>query len=95
MSNPIVRFIQGIFGTNQDWWVEIQTSVPRCTYYFGPFATESEAVVAKTGYIEDLEQERAQNIQAAVLKCRTPQQLTISEDTEEFRGGLPSAVLSS
>lgn len=95
MSNPVFRLIKGIFGVSQDWWVEIKTSSPRCTYYFGPFEAEQEAVEAKHGYIEDLEQEGAQDIQAAVMQCSKPQQLTISEDSEEFRGGLPSPVLSS
>lgn len=95
MSNPIVRFFKGLFVAEQDWWVEIKTSSPRCTYYFGPFKSEVEAASAKFGYIEDLEQEGAQNIVSSVMQCSTPQQLTIAEDSDEFRGGIPSAAFSS
>jgi len=28
-------------------WVEIVTDNPHCTYYFGPFFNEKEAMVAK------------------------------------------------
>ena len=64
----------------QAWWVEINTERPRCTYYFGPFASAGEADEAKAGYIEDLEGESAQGIQVAIKRCK-PAQMTI--DYEE------------
>lgn len=65
----------GIFA--KSWWVEISTTQPRCIYYFGPFDTETEASQAKAGYVEDLEQEGAQDIQATVMNCQEPEELTI------------------
>ncbi|WP_250125115.1 DUF1816 domain-containing protein [Chroococcidiopsis sp. CCMEE 29] len=66
----------------QAWWVEIATQSPRCTYYFGPFLSSKEAHAAKTGYIEDLEQEGAQGILVNV-KRRKPNNLTIFDDMGE------------
>ena len=64
------------------WWVEIVTETPRCTYYFGPFASKKEAEAAKVGYIEDLELEGAQGLAYAVKRCK-PVDLTVYEDLEE------------
>lgn len=61
------------------WWVEIVTQNPRCTYYFGPFLSVKEANAAKAGYIEDLEQEGAQEITVAVKRCK-PKSLTVADD---------------
>jgi hypothetical protein len=61
------------------WWVEIVTLTPICTYYFGPFITESEAEIEKYGYIEDLENEGALGITVKVKRCK-PEILTICED---------------
>lgn len=61
------------------WWVEVVTATPRCTYYFGPFLTASEAAAAKVGYIEDLESEGAQGIKVVVKRCK-PENLTIADD---------------
>ena len=58
------------------WWVEINTSTPRCTYYFGPFDSQKEARIARGGYVEDLYQERARDIVAQVKWCQ-PKVLTI------------------
>lgn len=57
------------------WWVEINTTVPRCTYYFGPFDTQNEARLSRTGYVEDLYQEEARDIVALVKQCQ-PDMLT-------------------
>jgi Domain of unknown function (DUF1816) len=62
------------------WWVEIATTTPRCTYYFGPFECESSAHTAQIGYIEDLENEGAQGIAVRVQECQ-PQQLTIDPES--------------
>jgi len=58
------------------WWVIIQTQKPTCTYYFGPFESRTEAAMAQTGYIEDLEEEEAENIQAQIQQL-SPQKLTL------------------
>jgi Domain of unknown function (DUF1816) len=63
----------------QAWWVEITTDLPRCTYYFGPFATAVEADEAKTGYVEDLEGESAQGIRIVIKRCK-PVQMTIDHE---------------
>ncbi len=60
----------------QAWWVEILTTQPQCTYYFGPFASINEASIAMPGYVEDLENELAQDIQTYIKRCK-PSILTI------------------
>lgn len=57
------------------WWVEVKTSFPTCTYFFGPFLSQGEAEVALPGYVEDLESEQAQNIVTDIQRCQ-PTQLT-------------------
>jgi hypothetical protein len=64
------------------WWVEIGTQNPRCTYYFGPFLTATDAKTAIKGYVEDLEQEGAQGIAINVKRFR-PNALTIADDLGE------------
>ena len=64
------------------WWIEVFTAQPNCTYYFGPFADLQEAQGAMPGYVEDLESESAQGIQAQVKLCK-PNQLTIDHDIQE------------
>ena len=66
----------------QAWWIEISTAQPKCTYYFGPFVDEKEAESAMKGYVEDLESESAQGIQAVVKRCK-PERLTIDHDMGE------------
>ncbi|NCJ04950.1 DUF1816 domain-containing protein [Synechococcales cyanobacterium C] len=58
------------------WWVEVATTMPRCTYYFGPFDSQTEAQTAQSDYVQDLEQEGAQDIKAQVKWCK-PQKLTV------------------
>lgn len=62
------------------WWVKITTAQPRCIYYFGPFDSEVEAMQAKPGYITDLQQEGAQDIQYSLQQSEEPQELTIELD---------------
>ena len=64
----------------KSWWLEIQTTNPQCTYYFGPFETFLEASSLQAGYLEDLRQEQAQVITAKIKQCQ-PQQLTICEQS--------------
>ncbi len=61
------------------WWIEVSTSQPKCLYYFGPFANSKEAERLMTGYVEDLEGEYAQGIQAKIRRCK-PDTLTIEGD---------------
>lgn len=77
----------------QAWWVEVATEAPRCTYYFGPFASASEAEAAKGGYVADLAQENAQNIRAVSKRCK-PVSLTIEHETEAGRSK-PTSLISS
>ena len=67
------------------YWVEIETKIPHCNYYFGPFSTQAEAINAKTGYLEDLTVEGAQEIKVEIKRCK-PAILTIFDEAgEEFR----------
>ena len=65
-------------------WVEIVTTAPRCTYYFGPFLSRGEAEMAHRGYLEDLQGENAQGIVVTIKRCK-PQDLTIFEQSREER----------
>jgi Domain of unknown function (DUF1816) len=65
----------------QAWWVEVLTTQPRCTYYFGPFGGVESANLAVSGYIEDLEGEAAQGIKTQVKRCH-PDRLTVEHDLE-------------
>jgi hypothetical protein len=65
-------------------WIEIVTDSPRCTYYCGPFMSESEAHAAKTGYIEDLETEGTKGLSVMVKRCK-PEKLTIYDDSLDFK----------
>jgi Domain of unknown function (DUF1816) len=81
----IERVKQVFFGRRveqaSDWWIEIITNQPRCTYYFGPFQTHDEAKTAYPGYVEDLDGEGAQGITIVIKRCQ-PTELTICEDEE-------------
>lgn len=62
------------------WWVEITTKQPRCLYYFGPFDSPEEAQIHQGGYVEDLQEEGAQEITIKIKQCQ-PQILT--QDLDE------------
>jgi hypothetical protein len=66
----------------QAWWIEVSTTQPRCTYYFGPFADAKEAELSLQGHLADLESEYAQGIQVQVKRCK-PERLTIDHDMGE------------
>jgi hypothetical protein len=57
-------------------WAEVSTESPRCTYYFGPFSSVTEAEEAQTGFIEDIKEEGAKGIAVAIKRCN-PDELTI------------------
>ena len=61
------------------WWVEIKTRSPECTYYFGPFFTSGEAQKALPGYVQDLEAENAEGIEAIVKRCK-PSNVTVYKE---------------
>ena len=76
------KFLQLLDFLGLAFWVEIGTTVPRCTYYFGPFISKAEAIGTKDGYLEDLLEEGAQGIQVQVKRCK-PKNLTIFEEGAE------------
>ncbi|MDJ0707647.1 MAG: DUF1816 domain-containing protein [Leptolyngbyaceae cyanobacterium MO_188.B28] len=57
------------------WWIKVHTSVPSCTYYFGPFDSEAEAKRLQVGYVEDLLEENAKGIDVEIKQCH-PETLT-------------------
>ncbi|PZO55875.1 MAG: hypothetical protein DCF15_09745 [Phormidesmis priestleyi] len=72
------NFFSSLFGLfSNPSWVKITTAEPNCIYYFGPFDTQREAAQAKAGYIEDLQQEGAQQIQSMIEQIAEPKELTI------------------
>lgn len=58
------------------WWIEILTSKPACLYYFGPFDSCWQAKYYKPGYIQDLEQEKAEMVNIQIKQCQ-PKELTV------------------
>ena len=62
--------------SKQPWWVKICTEAPAYTYFFGPFDSKTEAVMAQFSYVQDLEDEGAQNIKVEIGQF-SPEQLTI------------------
>jgi len=78
-KNSLQDFLTGILQKlGWAWWVQIQTTQPECTYYFGPFMTETEAKNHTAGYTEDLEKEGAKGIKIQVRRCNPhPDHLTI------------------
>jgi hypothetical protein len=66
---------------NLPWWVVIQTTKPRCRYYFGPFDSAQEAKSNQTGYVEDLTEEGAEGISVQIQQCQ-PEELTIDEEED-------------
>lgn len=77
MKNVFSWIFEAVFGSGKAWWVEVKTQEPACTYYFGPFDISEEAELAKKGYVEDLEQEGAKQVQATVTYCKPPEELTV------------------
>lgn len=77
LSQPTSQFLES-------WWVEISTQSPHCDYYFGPFASHSEAVRAQPGYVEDLGREGSEVLALSVL-CRCPPEVLTVEYPEMVR----------
>ena len=62
------------------YWLKITTKVPKCTYYFGPFDSSSEAKGLQAGYIDDLIAENAQGIHLELEQHSQPEDLTVCEN---------------
>ncbi|MBE9179060.1 DUF1816 domain-containing protein [Oculatella sp. LEGE 06141] len=86
----LFQSIKGIFGSiftlpskeeGFAWWVEIITTNPSCTYFFGPFDSAEEAKTYQSGYVEDLTSEGANVFTPQVRWCK-PEQLTIYTEKE-------------
>jgi hypothetical protein len=78
------------------YWIEITTDSPQCTYYFGPFINKQEAEIARSGYVEDLQQEDAQNITTKIERLKVDYtKLTIFDELEEGKNFKRIASLSS
>lgn len=71
----LVNQLIGLYRKN--WWLQISTESPYCDYFFGPFESESEAVKARPGYVEDLEQEGSELLSVSVVRRQAPTELTI------------------
>jgi Domain of unknown function (DUF1816) len=69
----------------QQWWIEIKTKSPKCTYYFGLFDSEQEAEDNHKDYIEDLQAEGAREIKVRIGRYQ-PKELTIFEEEKELAG---------
>lgn len=94
MKNIFSQIFETVFGAGKAWWIEVRTEEPACTYYFGPFDNSAEAEVAKKGYVEDLEQEGAKLLQATVMRCQPPEQLTVDNEALDSSSPKPEPALS-
>ncbi len=79
MKEVLIKILQFL---GLAFWVEVITDNPRCTYYFGPFFSDKDAQAAKTGYVEDLENEGAQGIIVSIKRCK-PNKLTLFDELGE------------
>jgi Domain of unknown function (DUF1816) len=68
---------------SQQWWIEIKTKFPVCTYYFGPFDSFQEAENHRNDYIKDLEAEGAREINVRIGRYQ-PKELTIFDEELEL-----------
>jgi len=64
-------------------WLEITTENPECIYYFGPFLNRKHADSLIQGYIEDLKEENAMNINICFRRCK-PNNLTIFKEDMSY-----------
>jgi len=95
MANVLKRIFGFLFDSDQQWWLEVKTAEPACTYYFGPFDTETEAELQKTGYLDDLQQEGAKVLSAAAIALSSPPpQLTVYEEGMDGEAPDPKPVFS-
>lgn len=62
-----------------DWWVEIETTSPHCTYYFGPFDSDQEARDRCPGYLEDLTAEGSHCVNILIKYCQPTALMVLHE----------------
>ena len=79
MKKVLTEFFKNII---QQYWIEVTTAQPICTYYFGPFLTRPGAKLAQSGFIEDLETENAEVIKVEIKRCQ-PEELTIFDQLND------------
>lgn len=73
------------------WWVQVQTTVPACQYYFGPFASIAEAEAHQSGYVEDLVRENALEIVVRITRCQ-PETLTLCDEEDLCIPGITASL---
>ncbi|MEM6835682.1 MAG: DUF1816 domain-containing protein [Cyanobacteria bacterium P01_C01_bin.120] len=95
MANVLKQIFSFFFDSDRQWWLEIKTTAPACTYYFGPFDTEPDAQAQQQGYLDDLQQEGAKVIAAAAIALDSPPpQLTIYEEGIDDQAPDPAPAFS-
>lgn len=95
MANLFKKLFGLFLGANEKWWLEVKTSEPACTYYFGPFDIEQEAQLQQPGYIDDLQQEGSKVLSAKAISLSTPpQQLTVYEESMDDQAPDSTPVFS-
>ena len=58
------------------WWAKIETNQPSGTYWFGPFITKRSLKENMSSFIQDLEDEGAENIKHSFVRCKKDEPLT-------------------
>ena len=80
LATKILDLIGAKNNESVPYWLKINTKVPKCVYYFGPFDSPLEAKASQAGYIEDLMEEKALGIHVELEQCPQPEELTICEE---------------
>ena len=62
---------------DRSWWIKITTKQPDCLYYFGSFATRTEAEDSCFDYVEDIAAEKAFGITVEIVYITQPEVLTV------------------
>lgn len=95
MANLFKKLLGLFSSSGEKWWLEVKTSEPACTYYFGPFDIEQEAQLQQQGYIDDLQQEGSKVFSVKAIALSTPpQQLTVYEEGMDDQAPDPAPVFS-
>ena len=79
MNIPFLSDFPFFNKSSAPYWIKVSTNQPKCTYYFGPFDSTTEAQIHEDGYIEDLLEEKALGISVETKQCK-PKFLTICEE---------------
>jgi Domain of unknown function (DUF1816) len=66
------------------WWIEISTTLPNVTYYFGPFITSQEAELSIERYMASLQDKSSQSIRSTVKRCKPGELVVNGEMAEVF-----------